>query len=585
MRKGLLMLLAALLMLPVCAFADVQSEFWTCNEDLYYHFNRHCSGNDGLVPISETAAQAFGKYACPVCSQREDEGEDVQAVVRGGTIVVRFSDAWLAQPELTGVFGWSPDSEYAGEEADALLAQYLHGDAYNRFIADYLADGSAGGRARVPAVLPTGGELIMNERHLGSDWYIIVRPAVKFGGSWEMYWRINGVKLQMDGETLSTNFDLQTVEEHRELQLSRASGEAPVLETESDALQITVYREMDANIAVIYENAADRDFLEGAELRIPGVKQGVLLFGYMDGERGVYCCTLTDAELALLQDGAQAEIWHKSVLEDAQFMDTPYAGVRRGSGDSGIIDREGNFVVEAQYDSVSRPEPDSFRITAPRPFFCKEKDGGLTVLHGETLEIIAQIEETDEYLSGEYVNPSLFVTHSGKGMQLRALADGSVLFELLFDETGNYGGEISNVDGYYRVRAEGNPTRMVAWKGDGPTAQAWLIDNGGNRVSGDFQRITPLIWSGDAGIFLAESFNPDGYDDATFGADKQNAYEYGRKYDGSAYGESWRCGLVDQNGNALTEIKYTALEVLGDGDIWLTAGDGNSLIWQTAQAE
>ena len=584
MRKGLLMLLAVLMLLPACALADVQSQFWTCNADLYYHFNRDCGGAEGMVPISETAARAFDKYACPVCFQAEDDGGDVQAVVRGGTIVIRFPDTWLAQPELTGVFGWSPDSEYSGEEAQKKLAEYLHGDAYNIFMADFLADGRAEGRARVPDILDVDGELIMNQRHIGNAWYAIVRPAVKFDGSWNMYWRIDGIRLRGEDGSLFANFDLQTLEEHKELKLSRGGSEGPVFLMENDALQLSVYRELDANIAVLYEKSADADFLERAQLRIPGMSEGIELDGYMEGEQGVYCCTLTEGELALLESGAQPEIWHKPLLEDARFMDSPYAEVQRGTGDSGVIDREGNFVVEAKYDSVSRPDPDSFRITTPRPFFCREKDGGLTVLHGETLDSIVQLKVEDEYLRGEFVNPSVFETHSGKGMQLRSLTDGSVLFEILFDETGNYGGEITNVDGCYRVLADGYPTRMVAWNGEGPGAKAWLIDNSGNRISDDFQRITPLIWDRDSGVFLVERFDPDDYDDETFGGSKQSYYEYGLKYDGSAYGDGWRCGLIDQDGNILAEIKYTALEVLEDGDIWLTDEAGNSLIRQAGPA-
>lgn len=578
MRKGLLILLAVLLMLPVCAYADAQDEFWTRNDDLYYHFNRYCGGADGMVPISGAAARAFDKYVCPVCFQAEDAGGDVQAVARGGTIVVRFSDAWLAQPELTGVFGWSPDSEYTGEKAERLLADYLHGDTYNSFMADYLADGSAEGRARNPVILD---ELIMNRRHIGSDWYIVVRPEEKFSDSWEMYWHINGIKLRREDESLFTNFDLQTVEEYKELKLSRGGGEGPVFELENDGLHMAVYRELDANIAVIYEKNADKDFLEGAQLRMPGMEEGIELDGYMDGKQGVYCCTLTDAELALLQNGVRPEIWHKSLLEDARFMDSFYAEVQRGTGDCGIIDREGNFVVEAQYKSVSRPDPDSFRITTPRPFFCQEKDGGLTVLHGETLDTIVQLEKMGEFTSGEFMNPSVFAVQvGGRGKQLRSLTDGSLLFELLFDETGNYGGEITNIDGYYRVLADGYPERLVAWHGDGLQSKAWLVDNKRNRISDDYQRITPMLWVRDCGAFLVESFVVENYDAGVFAGEKQNAYEYGRKYDGSAYGEGWRCGLIDQDGNILVEMKYSAMEVLEDGTIWFTADDGNSLIWQ-----
>lgn len=584
MKRYWFFLLAALL-LPACALADVQTQFWTREQDLYYHFNRACGGAEDAVPISETAARAFDKYSCPACIAQEDAGEDVQAVVRGGTIVLCFSDAWLAQPELTGVFGFSPDDEYIGEAAERYLAECLHGDAYNRFMADFQSDGSAEAYARIPAILAMDGELIMNSRHIGCNWYVVVRPKEKLGDQWKMYWRINGIRLQRSADSLYANFDMQTLEEYKNVRLERGGGNGAIFEARSDTVELFVYRELNTNIAVIYETNADVDFLENAELRIDGNPQGIEIDGYLDGVRGVYCCVLDDAELALLQNGAQVSVWHESPLENADFMDGSYAEVKRGSGDTGIIDGEGNFVVEAKYASIFRPHSNSFRITTPRPFFCTEKNGGLTVLHGETLETILHLEETGDYLRGVYVNPSLMSVFDGRGMKLYSLEDGSVQFALDFDESGEYSGvssgeEVNDADGYYRVLADGLPKRLVVWQGEGIHAKAWLTDNRGNRVSDDFQRITPLVWSGEKGVFLVESFNTENYNEDVFGGTRQSFFEYGQKYDGGAYGEDWRCGLIDQDGNALTEIKYIAVEALEDGTIWLTDASGNSRIFE-----
>lgn len=305
MRRRLAAALA--LMLALSSGALAEDDHWTHNADLYYHINSGCGGMTGAAPISEKAALAFDKHACPVCIQEDAEG-DVRAVVRGGTIVASFSDAWLAQQELAGVFGWTGETQYQGREGQQLLAEYLHGDAYNRFMQDYSANQAAEGRARVPVILAQDGELIMNSRHIGGRWYVVVRPAAAFDESWSMYWRVEGLALRMEGGDLYTNFDLQTVEERRELRLERASGAQPTHQSAAGDLGMTVYREMDANIAVIYQSAADGNRLQDVRLRIPGAEGQIRLSGYMEGDRGVYCCVLTDGELALLQGGAQPSL-------------------------------------------------------------------------------------------------------------------------------------------------------------------------------------------------------------------------------------------------------------------------------------
>ena len=143
------------------AFAD--ASFWTRNDDIYYHAAQACAG-EGCVPISEEAALAFAKYACPVCCEWPDGGEEPAAASRGGTIAVRFSDAWLEKQELTDVFGWQVDNRYGGVQAQRNLAEYLHDEAYAAFTGELSAQGAADGRVNMPHILAADGALVIFER-------------------------------------------------------------------------------------------------------------------------------------------------------------------------------------------------------------------------------------------------------------------------------------------------------------------------------------------------------------------------------------------------------------------------------------
>lgn len=304
MRRGVLYALALLLCLSRPALAEAGPECWTRKAELYYHANARCGGVEGRAPISPEAAAAFDKYACPVCVPVEDGGGDVRAVARGGIIALRFSDAWLAEPEAAGVFGWAEAQEYADADAWSRLGELIHGEAYSDFLAAHSARGSADAAARVPVVLAVQDDLLMNRRHIGCGWYAVVRPAEAFDESWEMYWRIDILNLHMEDGVLSERVAFQTIEESRSVKLSPADGADAAYRRAEGDLEISIYCELGVNIAVIYARGASADLLQDASLRIGGADCGIRMRGYADGARGVFCCALTDGERAALEDGA-----------------------------------------------------------------------------------------------------------------------------------------------------------------------------------------------------------------------------------------------------------------------------------------
>ena len=350
--------LLAFLLLFSCACAESGDDYWTRSADLYYHYNAYCGGVEGRVPISAEAAAAFDKGVCPVCFPFENDTlEAPHAVSRGGTVAVQFSDAWLNNRELTGVFGFMGKNEYSGAEAHQLLSQYLHGEDYNAFLQALQESGSAEGRANTPYILPSDGTLVMSRRHIGSDWYIIVRPGSKFVKKWKMHWRVSSYALQMQGDTLATEFDQQTVEKYHTLELESMNDSAPVYTRDTGALAIEVYEALGGSIAVIREKHVEFKGMQDVRLVIGGRDEGIELSGYADGKYFVYCCMLTDAELNLLKGNARAELWH---VEPVQ------SGIFRVNGENAYdyysaVTGEKLFTID-KVDGLD-PVDDDFRLT------------------------------------------------------------------------------------------------------------------------------------------------------------------------------------------------------------------------------
>ena len=456
------------------AFAD--ASFWTRNDDIYYHAEQVCAG-EGCVPISEEAALAFAKYACPVCCLWPDGGEEPKAASRGGTIVVRFSDAWLDEMELTEVFGWQADNSYGGAQARRNLAEYLHGEAYADFTAELAAEGAADGRVNTPHILAADGALVMSRRHIGNHWYVIVRPQENFGSTWDMYWRVNSLGLHMEDEELRTQFDLQTVEELRSLQLTRMNDSDPVYTRAADELEMAVYQALEGNIAVVREKKPEERKLENVQLRIAGVKDPIALAGYAEGRDAVYCCMLTDGELEALRRNAGAELWH---LENIN------SGVYRVDG-----------------------------------------------------------ADAYTYYSAE---------------------DDRELFSL--ERTGGQ----ADVDHDFLLVLDGEPDRFAALNA--------IYDYEGRRhgVSGEYEiaRLTPLVWNGDKGVFLAEGRESEEHKNTPLLTD--GGIEIGVRYEIDTQKEwgEYSCWLVDENGGLLSDRSNQGFMIHPDGRIELYDWEGMS---------
>lgn len=414
------------ILLTISCAAQAEEYDYTRKDDLYYHVSANCGGADNMVPISMEGAQEFDKFPCPICVPDDAQWQaDIAAVARDNTVIVRIADSFLEEAELTDTFGFSPAEPQPISEAPALIAEYLHGDAYNRFLQEIHTTGSASAQARIPLVLSTNTRerpiLHMSARHIGNAWYITFLAENGLGGSWDLEWRIEGYTIEAKDDQLTIELTGKTDERGASIPLVHSADllslPAPKnFSVQFDGCRIEVYPMMNTdartNIARITQFDADADYLENSTLCI-GDQIRIPINGYADGADGIFWCALTDVEYACLANGIKASVLPPNYMESAEFDNSPYAAVRRGTGGVGIVDASGAFVVQPEYQSIEKYRSADYPTTVPIPFFCTASDGAITILDSQTLDVIAQYPADSAHSSAAYLNPSAFKITAG----------------------------------------------------------------------------------------------------------------------------------------------------------------------------
>ncbi len=310
------LLLAALLPAGARAEADA-AEYWAGFFDYYYHAAPRCALAGTVSPVTLEEAQAQGKFACPACVDDETTYKGVDATTRGGTLVIRVSDAWLQQrsgEDLEADFEGYWAGEFTGTEAATQLAGLLHGAAYRAFL-EAAGKSAAMDTALVPDVpLPEGG-LLLNRRHIGAAWFLTMRPDAEGLKELEKKGRLyvdlgfNVNTLTMIGSALDVYVSGQWLNGGESTRIKpKESKNKTRFKLESDVLSLAVYKDMGINICVLHHRGFGAHPLDGATLRIDGVDQGLRLNGYDTGKDAIFCCVLTEAEALALEGGASVEL-------------------------------------------------------------------------------------------------------------------------------------------------------------------------------------------------------------------------------------------------------------------------------------
>ena len=282
--------------------------------------------------ISESAARMWDFTPCPVCVQDDADYGEPCAVERGGTAVLRVSDAWIRTREPFHVFGTARDEVFEGAAAPKELARILHGEAYEAFLNAIMQNGVADAEVLCPDLYEDDGLLAMHVRHIGGAWYLTFRPdeagrkRMKAEGRIEVGVCLNGGPIRWaDGALTEVSWGNHW-EETLKLKLGGTDGK-PVFSGDFEGLSVTLFHEMEANILVIRESPGDAEWL-GANVTLDDRLAAEGLTGYMDGGDAVYVCVLTDAEAANLKAGAFPRLIHPGRVTDEVAADVAPAPAR-----------------------------------------------------------------------------------------------------------------------------------------------------------------------------------------------------------------------------------------------------------------
>ena len=289
---ALAVLLALAIACPALA-ADTAETCWISRDDPCYHLDAGCGDPEGgRYPISEAAALEFEKTPCPVCVAPEatpepEAGPALRATERGGTWVFRIPAEQLAAVELA-----SPEPDATD---DPLVS------AFAATVSDLVS---------LRLAVPEDGALFMNLRVIDGSCFLVLRPERAYSEEKPLIWRAESMSLNFFGDEALT---LDGVSRPIASAPEQDDGDrAQVFSQDYDGLDISVYRAMDTNIAVLHQSNPEADALDGMlQIGSPSIP----VRGYRSGKQAIYCCVITDAELGALVGGAKPEI--RAAADDA----------------------------------------------------------------------------------------------------------------------------------------------------------------------------------------------------------------------------------------------------------------------------
>ncbi|MBR6766789.1 MAG: hypothetical protein IKM02_02435 [Clostridia bacterium] len=300
-------------MTMVSAFAETDTDIrcWTANEDGFYHMEPGCSGKK-MYPISENAALAFGKAPCEKCVVIETPEiihaqADIRMASRGGTYIICIPSGNLEDdfelPQLEVPESWILQDEAVSAWLGSMLADDDCADIFRRLDAD----GWARDVCRVPELIAFDDVLSMSMRLADGNWYFTIRPEKPYDSETQLRWRIAEWDIHLESESALTITRSHGAECENTVAVENHDGAGVVFENSYGNLEVTVYREQGMNTAVL--RCAGKSIPLTVNLFIGGEDMHTVLNGYINAKnQTVYCCVISDVELANLVAGKMPEL-------------------------------------------------------------------------------------------------------------------------------------------------------------------------------------------------------------------------------------------------------------------------------------
>lgn len=208
----------------------------------------------------------------------------------------------------------------------------------------------------------------------------------------------------------------------------------------------------------------------------------------------------------------------------------------------GVIDRTGAWVIEPEYDYINAEAGKPWIATRGGSFVAYDPED-LRVRTAMTFEGVGDV-------SVAVISPELLGVTAGKSRRIYTVS-GALLTEA--------------PEGAY-IQMYGNTgdgvNRLVSQSGDWPNDMCRLIDLEGNVVSGDYQVLYAGSWRGGRGHFVTGTYDllPD--------ADGDYLIDW----------NSYRFGVIDENGGTVLPPVYDQLQPLDYDRFWVSQGPRSGLI-------
>lgn len=231
--------------------------------------------------------------------------EGAEALVRGNTAVVRIPCDWLYAYELRRI---RPEGIYTFDALtkdvdDAWLRDNMSEAEYAAFMADYHEKGAAGWLKIRNLTVPEGyprknGRVQMNVRLIDDDWYMVFRQEpIDYDA--EFWIESHYIEVYADEHKMAALDAIGDVILTSAIDVKPFDGAASEVLHYGD-YTLEVFSVLDANVIVIIDASPDGDSVQDMSLRI-GDDIAFDVTGYRSGNQAIYCCVLSDSELAALQ--------------------------------------------------------------------------------------------------------------------------------------------------------------------------------------------------------------------------------------------------------------------------------------------
>lgn len=216
-----------------------------------------------------------------------------------------------------------------------------------------------------------------------------------------------------------------------------------------------------------------------------------------------------------------------------------------------LIDRSGNYVTHADYSYFDCGEQGD-----GLPMVANLIDGGFDLISKDTFEIIASFRP-------ENGATMLYAYHSGDGLII-AYSENEMM---ILDAAGGVlyrGTDDMYAYTWYAFR-DSQPQRLLVTRGEGADAMSCVADLSGAQKSDWYREISALSWMGGEGRYLVCDYElvEVAYDDVT-----------GLEPDADTY----RYGVIDQDGNVVVEMKYDYFDCLAADRYWVSDGASYQLL-------